>query len=234
MGRNRIKAPKKIRTADIDIEYSEDEPLPDGDIPPEEQAAAPQEETEIPDFRVIGEAFETYFIVEIENELYFIDKHAAHERMNYEQFKSQATVETQMLLSPVAVNLSKDEFSVFTENIELVRKCGFEVDEFSESTVIVRAIPSLASGSDVFDLIIETAQKFLEYKTDIEPDKIDWIYHSTSCRGAVKAGDYTSQEERELFVKKLLSMPNIRFCPHGRPIFIKISKYDIEKQFGRV
>ena len=88
--------------------------------------------------------------------------------------------------------------------------------------------------SDVKDLILEIAQKLMEHKTDIVPDKIDWIYHSASCRGAVKAGDYTSREEQELFVKKLLSMPEIRFCPHGRPVFIKISKYDIEKQFGRV
>lgn len=185
-------------------------------------------------FVLVGEAFKTYLIVEIEKELYFIDKHAAHERMNYEAFKSQATVETQMLLSPIAVNLSKDEFSAFVDNIALVRKCGFEVEEFGDSSVLVRAVPALSSGSDVNDLICEIAEKLLEHKTDIIPDKIDWIYHSASCRSAIKAGDKTTRAEQELFVKKLLSMPNIRFCPHGRPVFIKISKYDIEKQFGRV
>lgn len=189
---------------------------------------------DIPDFKLVGEAFKTYLIVEIENELYFVDKHAAHERMNYEQFKSQATVESQMLLNPQAVNLSKEEFSVFIDNIDLVSQCGFEVEQFGESAVIVRAVPSLVVDSDVNDLILEIAQKLMEHKTDIIPDKIDWIYHSASCRGAVKGGDYTSPEEQKLFVKKLLSMPDIRFCPHGRPVFIKISKYDIEKQFGRV
>lgn len=188
----------------------------------------------LPDFKLIGEAFKTYLIIEIDKELYFIDKHAAHERMNFEMFKSQATVETQMLLSPAAVNLSKEEFSAITENMDIIRQCGFEIDEFGESSVIVRAVPSLVGDSDIPDLILEIAQKLLEHKTDILPDKIDWIYHSASCRGAVKAGDYTSREEQELFVKKLLSMPEIRFCPHGRPVFIKISKYDIEKQFGRV
>ena len=83
------------------------------------------------------------------------------------------------------------------------------------------------------DLICETAGKLLEGKTDITPEKMDWIFHSTSCRAAVKAGDYTSPYERELFVKKLLSMPEIRYCPHGRPVMIKLSKYEIEKQFGR-
>lgn len=218
-----------------DIEYEENNSAPP--VPSAEKVIVADEnsrENVIPDFRLIGEAFKTYLIVEIENELYFIDKHAAHERMNYEQFKSQATVETQMLLTPQAVNLSKDEFSAFCENIELVRRCGFEAEEFGDSTVIVRAVPALAGDSNVQDLILEIAQKLLEHKTDILPDKIDWIYHSASCRGAVKAGDNTSREEQELFVKKLLSMPEIRFCPHGRPVFIKISKYDIEKQFGRV
>lgn len=199
-----------------------------------EYDAAVCDEKENINFRLIGEVFKTYIIVEIENELYFIDKHAAHERMNYENFKSQETIEVQMLLSPAAVTLSKDEFEVITSHNELLRQCGFETEPFGESAVIVRAITSLVCESDVKDLITEIAQKLLEHKTDITPDKIDWIYHSASCRGAVKAGDYTSPREQELFVKKLLSMPQIRFCPHGRPVFIKISKYDIEKQFGRV
>lgn len=198
-----------------------------------QQVAVADEEKEI-SFRLIGEAFKTYLIAEIDNELYFIDKHAAHERMNYEQFKSQSTVEVQMLLSPVAVNLSKDEYEAVTDNADLLKQCGFETEPFGESIVMVRSVPSLVGDSDVVDLILEIAQKLLEHKTDITPDKIDWIYHSASCRGAVKAGDKTTPREQELFVKKLLSMPEIRFCPHGRPVFIKISKYDIEKQFGRL
>ena len=228
---------------DINIEYEEPEEISTAkseDAPKErdiEKVVITDEkdnENIIPNFKLIGEAFKTYLIVEIENELYFIDKHAAHERMNFERFKAQATVETQMLLAPVVVNLTKDEFIAISENIELIKKCGFELEEFGESQIIVRAIPSLVDGDSVKDLMLEIVQKLLEHKTDILPDKIDWIYHSASCRGAVKAGDYTSRQEQEMFVKKLLSMPNIRFCPHGRPVFIKMSKYDIEKQFGRV
>lgn len=228
---------------DINIEYEEPEEISTAkskDAPKErdiEKVVITDEkdnENVIPNFKLIGEAFKTYLIVEIENGLYFIDKHAAHERMNFERFKAQATVETQMLLAPVVVNLTKDEFIAISENVELIKKCGFELEEFGESQIIVRAIPSLVDGDSVKDLMLEIAQKLLEHKTDILPDKIDWIYHSASCRGAVKAGDYTSRQEQEMFVKKLLSMPNIRFCPHGRPVFIKMSKYDIEKQFGRV
>ncbi len=228
---------------DINIEYEEPEEistaksedtLKERDIEKVVITDEKDNENFIPNFKLIGEAFKTYLIVEIENELYFIDKHAAHERMNFERFKAQATVETQMLLAPVVVNLTKDEFIAISENVELIKKCGFELEEFGESQIIVRAIPSLVDGDSVKDLMLEIAQKLLEHKTDILPDKIDWIYHSASCRGAVKAGDYTSRQEQEMFVKKLLSMPNIRFCPHGRPVFIKMSKYDIEKQFGRV
>lgn len=228
---------------DINIEYEEPEEISTAkseDAPKErdiEKVVITDEkdnENVIPNFKLIGEAFKTYLIVEIENELYFIDKHAAHERMNFERFRAQATVETQMLLAPVVVNLTTDEFIAISENVELIKKCGFELEEFGESQIIVRAIPSLVDGDSVKDLMLEIAQKLLEHKTDILPDKIDWIYHSASCRGAVKAGDYTSRQEQEMFVKKLLSMPNIRFCPHGRPVFIKMSKYDIEKQFGRV
>lgn len=237
------RAEKPKARVDINIEYEEPEEISTAeskDTPKQrdiEKVVITDEkdnENVIPNFKLIGEAFKTYLIVEIENELYFIDKHAAHERMNFERFKAQATVETQMLLAPVVVNLTKDEFIAISENVELIKKCGFELEEFGESQIIVRAIPSLVDGDSVKDLMLEIAQKLLEHKTDILPDKIDWIYHSASCRGAVKAGDYTSRQEQEMFVKKLLSMPNIRFCPHGRPVFIKMSKYDIEKQFGRV
>ena len=174
---------------------------------------------EIPDFKVVGEAFKTYIIVEIDNALYFIDKHAAHERMNYEKLKSGTVINSQILISPVVVNLAKDEYGA--------------VGDFRNSSVIVRECPSILDGEDIKDLVCETAAKLLDGKTDITPEQMDWIFHSTSCRAAVKAGDYTSPYERELFVKKLLSMPNIRYCPHGRPVMIKMSKYDIEKQFGR-
>lgn len=195
---------------------------------------AEQEDIDIPDFKVVGEAFKTYILVEIENDLYFVDKHAAHERMNFEKLKSETQINSQVLLSPVAVHLSKEEYTAVCENIALYDKCGFRVEDFGNSTVLVRECPSILSGEDIEDLIVETAGKLLEGKTDILPEQMDWIFHSTSCRAAVKAGDYTSEYERELFIKKLLSMPNIRYCPHGRPVMIKMSKYEIEKQFGRI
>ena len=215
----------------IDIEYEEPEQ-------PAEKKAEPtltvEEAPGIPDFKVVGEAFKTYIIVEIENDLYYIDKHAAHERMNYERLKAQTEISSQMLLVPAAVKLSPEEYSAVLDNLELLSKCGFEAEDFGNTSVIVRETPAMLDGADVKDLITEIAQKLLEHKTDIEPDKMDWIFHSTACRSAVKGGDYTSPQEREFFVKKLFSMPDIRYCPHGRPVMIKISKYELEKQFGRI
>ena len=190
-------------------------------------------EVEVPDFKVVGEAFKTYIIVEIDNDIYFIDKHAAHERMNFEKLRAGGEINSQVLLAPVPVRLSKDEYSAVCENIELYGKCGFLIEDFGSSTVLVRECPSILDGEDIEDLIVETAGKLLDGKTDIMPEQMDWIFHSTSCRAAVKAGDYTSPYEMERFVKKLLSMPDIRYCPHGRPVMIKMSRYEIEKQFGR-
>lgn len=200
----------------------------------EQNVVVEDEDKAAPDFRVIGEAFKTYILVEIEQDIYCIDKHAAHERMNFENLKKNSEINSQILLSPVSVRLAKQEFSVICENLDLLRKCGFEVEEFGSDSIIVRAVPSMLDGADISDLICEIADKLLSHKTDIEPEKLDWIFHSTACRAAVKAGDCTSPQEMEIFVGKLLSMPDIRYCPHGRPVMIKISRYELEKQFGRV
>lgn len=203
---------------------------------PKEQVKIVGEKAAEQSFRLIGEAFKTYIIIEMGDAIYFIDKHAAHERMNYERMKAEAEngINTQLLLSPAVVRLSSEEYSAVIENISLLEKCGIVAEDFGTSSVIVRELPAIIADADPEELIVEIAGKLLEHKTDIEPDKMDWVFHSASCRAAVKGGDYTSPEEQEMFVKKLLSMPNIRYCPHGRPVMIKYSKYQLEKQLGRI
>lgn len=227
----------KFQTNIEDIKYENTKSKLENIISDHEQKADSVQEPkaeEVENFRVVGEAFKTYIIVEIENSIYFIDKHAAHERMNYEKLKSSTVINSQILLTPSVVKLAKEEYNAVINNLSLYKDCGFLIEDFGNSSVIVRECPSILNGEDIEDLIVETAAKLLDGKTDITPEKMDWIFHSTSCRAAVKAGDYTSPCERDLFVKKLLSMPNIRYCPHGRPVMIKMSKYDIEKQFGRI
>ncbi len=154
--------------------------------------------------------------------------------MNFEKLKSETVINSQVLISPISVVHSKDEYESVINNLDLYQKCGFNIEDFGNSSVLVRECPSMLDGEDVKDLVLETAQKLLDKKTDIMPEQMDWIFHSTSCRAAIKAGDNTSPYEREVFVRRLLSMPNIRYCPHGRPVMIKMSKYEIEKLFGRV
>ncbi|WP_178667529.1 DNA mismatch repair endonuclease MutL [uncultured Eubacterium sp.] len=205
---------------------------------PKKTEASPKEDSapkvDIPDFRLVGEIFKTYIIIEMDGDCYMIDKHAAHERMNYEALKASTQIASQVLLTPEAVRLSREEHNAVISNLDLYSKCGFLIEDFGNSTVLVRECPSMLDGEDVAGLVQETSAKLLDGKTDITPEQMDWIFHSTSCRAAVKAGDKTSPYEMELFVKKLLANPNIRYCPHGRPVMIKLSKYDIEKQFGRI
>lgn len=211
-------------------EKAENKPKAVESLPKKDSA----QEVDIPDFRLVGEIFKTYIIIEMDGDCYMIDKHAAHERMNYEALKASTQIASQVLLTPEAVRLSREEYNAVISNLDLYSKCGFLIEDFGNSTVLVRECPSILDGEDVAGLVQETSAKLLEGKTDITPEQMDWIFHSTSCRAAVKAGDKTSPYEMELFVKKLLANPNIRYCPHGRPVMIKLSKYDIEKQFGRI
>ncbi len=204
--------------------------------PSSETGVVIAQENEFEDIKIVGEAFGTYIIVQCENDLYYIDKHAAHERMNYESLRAEAKegIASQLLLQSVNVRLNTQEYNAVTENLELINNCVFCVEDFGEGSVIVRDVPAMLNWEDVEELIVEIAQKLLEEKTNIEAEKIDSIFHITSCRSAIKAGDKMSPEETELFVKRLFSMPNVRYCPHGRPVMIKISRYELEKQFGRI
>lgn len=192
------------------------------------------EEKVIPDFQYVGEAFGTYLIAEIENKLMLIDKHAAHERILFERFKKEGIGESQIMLRPITVTLSSDEYAAVIDNLSLLYDSGYDVSDFGDRCVKVSACPPVLSDSDISEVITEIAGYLsLNIKT-ILPEKLDWIYHSMACRAAVKAKNFTSSYEAELFIKELLRRDDIRYCPHGRPVLIEISKRDLEKQFRRI
>ncbi|MCQ2474769.1 MAG: DNA mismatch repair endonuclease MutL [Clostridia bacterium] len=205
---------------------------------PEEKQEPFTEKTETFDeesFRLVGEAFKTYIICEYKGRLVVIDKHAAHERIIYEKLKRENGERSpQLLLLPVTVTLSKEEYSAVLENAELINKSGFDVEDFGSGCIIVNECPMELSADDVEDVIIEIAGRFVEKKQDVMFEKLDWIYHSVACRSAIKAGNFTSHTEMEIFAKQLLSMPDIRYCPHGRPVLIEMTQRELEKNFGRV
>ncbi len=200
-----------------------------------EEKVLPETDFVEEEFSLIGEAFKTYILCEYRNKIIIIDKHAAHERIIYEKLKKENGERSpQLLLLPVTVTLSKDEYSALLENIDLVNNAGFEAEDFGNGCVIVRECPMELSADDVEDVICEIAGRFVEKKQDVSFEKLDWIFHSVACRSAIKAGNFTSRLEMERFAKQLLSMPDIKYCPHGRPVLIEMSQRELEKNFGRI
>lgn len=186
-------------------------------------------------YRVVGEVFRTYILVEYGDKMLIIDKHAAHERMIFNKLsETDFTGDSQMLLMPVTVTLSAKEYVAVLENIEVFRKGGFLVEDFGDGSVVVRGFPLVLSKEDIPSLITEMAGELVKGKLKPVPEKLTWLYHSSACRAAIKAGDSLKAEETEAFVKKLLADESIRYCPHGRPVMYELSKHEIEKQFGRV
>lgn len=186
------------------------------------------------EFRLVGEAFSTYIIVEIDKKLLFVDKHALHERIIYEKLKSENNTFSQMLLVPVTVTLQKEEYNASIENLDLFKEASFEVEDFGNGTILVRSCPQFLDSADVESSIAEMALYISQHKLDVYTEKMDWIFHNVACRAAVKAGNKSSETELIDLVKKMLADPQLKTCPHGRPVCIEVTKNDIEKQFGRV
>ena len=183
----------------------------------------------------LGEAFRTYLIAQCGDELLLLDKHAAHERLLYEQLKQQhGERPTQLLMLPLTVRLSRGEYEAVLEHADLLSDAGFAVADFGDGTVTVSEYPALLQGADIAEQIVEIAGYLADHAREVTTQKLDWIYHSAACRAAVKAGDFTDRNEAEAFVRKVLSMPDIRTCPHGRPVIAKLTRHEIEKLFGRV
>lgn len=201
----------------------------------EKKKEVPKEQPKELYFRVIGEAFKNYIIAEVENDLVFVDKHAAHERILFEKLKSgQQKLVCQLLLQPADVLLDYGEFSALIQNADFVRELGFEFEISGASDVEVKGIPSILDGCDPKDLIIELAKNICENKANPMPEILDDMYHTFACKAAIKANDITSLRELSEIVKIILTDERIRYCPHGRPVMFRLTKREMEKQFKRV
>ena len=224
--------------ADIRPELSaEAATLPDEK--PEETAraldtAVDEKPAELP-VTVIGEAFKTYIIVQQGESIFLVDKHAAHERMLFNELvKNDSKRSTQMLLTPITVTLSKEEYSSVLDNLDMLMQAGFAVEDFGYSVVIVRECPMEISADEVADVVAELAGYLVENRQKLISEKKEWLFSLMACKAAIKGGMYTTEYERELFIKRLFASPEIRYCPHGRPVMIEITRRELEKNFGRV
>lgn len=186
--------------------------------------------------RLLGEVFKTYIICEFDGKVVMIDKHAAHERIIYNKMKAAAkeNIASQVLLSAIKVTLNKNEYTAVIENIDVFKSAGYLIEDFGDGVVVIRECPMLISGDDVEDTVIEMAAYLTENRTNIETEVVDKIHHTAACKAAIKAGYKNSTAEMKVLAEQVLYDDNVRYCPHGRPVLIELSKYELEKQFGRI
>lgn len=229
----------------IETEVSKEEVKPLEDVKPLKEISEnktdnndaltelPKEQTKL---RFLGEAFNTYIIVEKnDNEVLIIDKHAAHERIIYEKLKADSgSANVQYLLTPITVTLDKIDYDAAVSNLDMFAKCSFDVEDFGNGTLLVRSAPQYLAATEIADCITEMSGYIASGKKDIYTEKMDWFYHNVSCRSAIKAGNKSTVQELMDIAWTLEKNPQIKYCPHGRPICIVMTKYEIEKQFGRL
>ncbi len=200
---------------------------------PQSQTVIEDENEEGINIEYIGEAFSTYILVRKGESLFIIDKHAAHERILFNKLKQSQENVPQILLSPEQVVLRGEDYIAIVENIDLLLEAGFEIEDYGDNTVLVRALPSILFGEDVKSIVYELAGNLIAKKT-VEISRIERIYETMSCRAAIKAGNLSSKEELYELAKIVLSSKEIMYCPHGRPVAMELKRSQIEKQFGRI
>lgn len=192
-----------------------------------------EEGNEKPEIILIGEAFSTYIIVQMGSSVFMIDKHAAHERIIFNDLKKHITPAPQALLTPVTLNLDPEEYGAVISNTALLKDAGFEVEDFGNSSVRVFTVPSSLTKEDVEGLLSELAENLLK-KSVAEVERLEDIYHTVACRSAIKAGNKLSSLEMKKLAERVLYSDDIMYCPHGRPVAFEIKRRELEKQFGRI
>ncbi|MBE7026199.1 MAG: DNA mismatch repair endonuclease MutL [Ruminococcaceae bacterium] len=189
------------------------------------------------DYKIVGTVFDTYIILERQNELLLIDQHAAHERLKFERLKrdmEKSGVKIQSLIAPVVVDLAATEFAYVCENMQNFSKLGFEIEEFGENTIIINGAPADTNYDDIKDLFIELLGQMMADKKQIITGRDERALYTIACKAAIKANQTLNEREIDALVKDVLALEGINTCPHGRPITISLTRYEIEKQFKRI
>ncbi len=210
-----------------------DEPLQTTEVPPKNTPLINDEQPEC-HVRLIGEVFKTYIMVEVDERILIIDKHAAHERILFDNLKEHASnAHGQMLLHPFSLTMRKQDYSLLLENQSLLEQAGILIESFGDGVIRVLSVPMNLEQEDIGLLMDEIVTGFSKSSASVTADKLDWLYHSIACRGAVKGGNATSNTELEALAKRIVADDSVRYCPHGRPVAMWLTKSQLEKQFGR-
>ena len=192
------------------------------------------ESAPIPDHKILGEALKTYILVEVGEQLLLIDKHAAHERMNFDRLKAMdRQILSQTLLAPVTLRPDPGDCELLEQNGELLSELGFEIEPFGPGAYLLRAVPADILPGDGAPALEEILEKLRRGKAPDPAAARDELLHTVACKAAVKAGWDTGRQELERIVEEVLS-GRVKYCPHGRPVSAVLSKKDLEKMFKRI
>ena len=185
-------------------------------------------------YRIIGQTMDTYILVEQGDELLLFDKHAAHERILFEKLKAQThEIMSQMLLSPIQTSLGREETAILLEQAETLQKLGFTVEDFGGDTLLLRAIPADIDEKDGEACLSQMAQDLLDGRK-LDPATVhDNLLHTIACKAAIKGGKKTDPQELAALVAELMGRDDIKYCPHGRPVCITLTRGSLERQFKR-
>lgn len=207
-------------------------------VPPVEPQQEPEQTAlpmpEVAPWRMVGELYNSYILVEQGEEAFLIDKHAAHERILFEKLKAnQEAITPQLLLSPIPVRLSAEAAAELISNTALLLELGFEIDEFGDNTVLLRQIPMDLSPEGAAEAVETIASDLLSGRREKATTVRDEILHTVACKAAIKAGWINDEQELLAVVKAVMAREDLKYCPHGRPICVTLSKKQLEKQFKR-
>ncbi len=229
-----VPAAKTMQAPPLPVQKAEPAqavPAPAPEPEPEQQAIAMPET--IP-WRLVGELYNSYILVEQGEEAFLIDKHAAHERILFDKLKAnQEAISAQMLLKPLPCRLRPDSCAVLLSNQQLLDSLGFTLEEFGDNTVLLRQIPMDLSPDMATDAVEELAEKLLTGRPEDVSAVRDQVLHTVACKAAIKAGWVTDEAELLVLARQVMEREDLKYCPHGRPICITLSKKQLEKQFKR-
>jgi len=204
---------------------------------PEPECITEEKTVSAKDYKIVGQLFSTYIILEKDEEMLMLDQHAAHERIQYEALKvhyDERSIEKQCLLDGAVVTLSAAEFAYATENAQAIAELGFEFEPFGGTSLCLNTVPLSVGTEDAESVFTQMLEQMMENKKDVITEQCLRALYTIACKSAIKANQTLRDEEIYALIERVLALENINTCPHGRPIMISMTKYEIEKQFKRI
>lgn len=228
---------RAVRKSDTEIEYQEEKDAIDNETGEIYEQLAFLSREAVTEHKIIGQLFNTYWIIEYGDKMFIIDQHAAHEKVLYERiikrFKEKEHF-SQQLMPPIILSLNIREREALVRNLDFLTEAGFEFEEFGGKEYAVRAVPGDLYNLVHYDVLIEIIDGLTEEGTNNTPEIILDKIASMSCKAAVKGSHKLSVEEARALIEQLLTLENPYNCPHGRPVIISMSKYEVERKFKRI